>query len=185
MSRLSLEQSQQIYKQAQLEFACDHSSTTLTRKHSSNGVVRFVRQCDRCGADKGVVPKQSLSEAERGSAPDFDRARESAWMKARWERHGQLVEQADAVEKRDWDGWYEEYRKSPEWRAKVKKVMRRAHGKCEGCAEAGAVDAHHITYDRVGGEMLFDLVAICRKCHEQVHAQRPNQAMLRTAPSDA
>jgi hypothetical protein len=48
--------------------------------------------------------------------------------------------------------WYREvYLKSPEWRSLREKVLKRANYVCEGCGEKAATQAHHLTYDRVGG----------------------------------
>ncbi len=72
---------------------------------------------------------------------------------------------------RRWWAWYDQYLQSPEWQARRRLVLRRAGGKCEGCRIRRAVQAHHLTYDRVGREMLFDLVAVCAECHNQIHAK--------------
>ena len=44
-------------------------------------------------------------------------------------------------------------------------VMRAA------CRKKPATQVHHLTYKRVGREMLFDLVAVCADCHEVVHEE--------------
>ena len=64
---------------------------------------------------------------------------------------------------------YHLYLRSPKWKAKRKSVMTRDHGKCCFCG-ARAVDVHHLTYARIFNESLFDLVAICRECHDLLHA---------------
>ncbi len=99
---------------------------------------------------------------------------------------------------------YREYRKSDEWKRKREAVMRRAtklfpvlsttvnrNGReiqfmdvdrrpiCEndGCTDK-AIDVHHLTYERIGGERLSDLIALCRKCHVDLH--RANQKPVST-----
>lgn len=67
-----------------------------------------------------------------------------------------------------WDA-YRQYLASEQWREKRWKVLRRANDICEGCGEARATQVHHLTYKRVGQEMLFDLVAICDECHQSIH----------------
>jgi 5-methylcytosine-specific restriction endonuclease McrA len=71
--------------------------------------------------------------------------------------------------RREWERVYSAYLNSDRWREKREKVMRRANFVCEGCGNAKATDAHHLTYRRVGDEMLFDLVALCRAGHERCH----------------
>ena len=64
---------------------------------------------------------------------------------------------------------YSDYLLSPEWAKRREKVLRRANGICEGCGEARATQVHHKTYDHIYNEPLFDLVAICKACHESIH----------------
>lgn len=71
--------------------------------------------------------------------------------------------------------WWEAYRQyltTPIWREKRRRVIQRAGGICEGCGSARATQVHHLTYKRVGREMLFDLVAICEDCHHSLHEKR-------------
>jgi 5-methylcytosine-specific restriction endonuclease McrA len=42
---------------------------------------------------------------------------------------------------------------------------------CQGCHDRTATIAHLFTYAHVGREFLFDLVALCRDCHERFHRQ--------------
>lgn len=67
-----------------------------------------------------------------------------------------------------WWAWYNDYLRSPAWRAKAEAVIRRAGGVCEACGTARATQAHHVTYRHVGAEPLFDLRAVCRPCHERI-----------------
>ncbi len=64
---------------------------------------------------------------------------------------------------------YQEYLRSPEWREKRSRVMRRASYLCEMCGERRATEVHHLTYDRIFREELDDLKAICRECHKTIH----------------
>ncbi len=67
---------------------------------------------------------------------------------------------------------YEAHLKTPKWKTLRKRVIERANGICEGCGENKATQAHHLTYERVGDEMLFDLVAVCDACHSKVHKEK-------------
>ena len=64
---------------------------------------------------------------------------------------------------------YNEYLKSEKWQQLRHKIFRRCHGVCEGCGDRPAVEVHHLTYERFGDELLFDLVGVCEECHEKVH----------------
>lgn len=71
---------------------------------------------------------------------------------------------------------FEEYRKTPEWRTRRNRVLLRAGNKCELCYESGLLDVHHRTYDRYGDELLNDLIALCRSCHQRFHGILPEAA---------
>ena len=80
--------------------------------------------------------------------------------------------------------WWEQYTRdldSPEWRQTRAMVIRRAQGRCEACGHAAATQGHHTTYRHVFAEPLFELVAICRACHDRLTA-RDRQA--RAHPGD-
>lgn len=43
---------------------------------------------------------------------------------------------------------------------------------CAGCGIPWTLatgDLHHVTYERLGAEMHFDLTAVCRACHTAIH----------------
>lgn len=80
-----------------------------------------------------------------------------------------------------WPDLYRDYLRSHEWAMKRAKVMRRANHRCEGCGDSPATDVHHLSYEHVTQEFLFELVALCAGCHERIHqqpgaAQRPQAA---------
>ena len=63
----------------------------------------------------------------------------------------------------NWPELYADYLKSQQWADKRDRVLRRANYHCEGCAQRPATDAHHLTYEHVTQEFLFELVALCRR----------------------
>lgn len=70
-------------------------------------------------------------------------------------------------------GLYRLYLRSNAWRSRRRAVIARAGGACEDCGRSFLVvlDAHHLTYERIGDEDLEDLKALCRPCHDEAHAE--------------
>lgn len=77
-----------------------------------------------------------------------------------------------------WRRYYNEYLLTPTWRAKRRLVILRCGGVCEGCGSRPPVQVHHLRYpegcwpgsaDWISKEKLFDLRAVCIRCHEDVH----------------
>ena len=75
-----------------------------------------------------------------------------------------------------WWSWYKLYLNSRVWKEKRHAVLQYAKtspgmyrcAACGGVFPALEIEVHHLTYQRVGREPLFDLVAVCRGCHEQL-----------------
>ena len=69
--------------------------------------------------------------------------------------------------KQDLQSYEGAYLNSVRWRRLRALVLKRAKGLCEGCGEANATEVHHLSYNHIGDEFLWELVAVCRKCHEK------------------
>lgn len=78
---------------------------------------------------------------------------------------------------------YQRYLRSERWRVLRKQVLRRAGWRCECCGRRGPLDVHHLTYERFGRESMGDLQALCRDCHDGVHAARDPSRPLATPRS--
>lgn len=61
---------------------------------------------------------------------------------------------------------YQTYLASREWSLLRERVRERSGGKCEHCFMAPQQAVHHLTYARIGDELLSDLMAVCNPCHE-------------------
>ena len=64
---------------------------------------------------------------------------------------------------------YAAYLKSAKWRSLREKIFKRDKYKCTDCSGKHNLHVHHLTYERVGEELLEDLKTLCRKCHEKQH----------------
>jgi hypothetical protein len=60
------------------------------------------------------------------------------------------------------------YLASTEWKMRRKRVLDRCHYVCEGCGTQSACEVHHLTYDHWKHEFLFELVGLCRACHQRL-----------------
>lgn len=70
----------------------------------------------------------------------------------------------------EWWQWYTEYLQSPEWQRRADRCKERANYTCQDCGAKDVVlQAHHLTYKRVGNESDSDLVCLCEGCHKERH----------------
>ena len=124
----------------------------------------------RCGKTLQEMGGRSSSEAPDCKtcikSDESERQRREALARYR----AQAAEAQEEREEQNAEWWrrYNEYLRSPGWRAKSAAVLRRAGGTCEACGTAKATQAHHVTYARVFEEPLFDLRAVCVPCHERL-----------------
>ena len=75
------------------------------------------------------------------------------------------------------------YYSSSRWAAIRDKVLCRDKYMCQACLNQTATQAHHLTYDHVFNEALFDLIAICRDCHEKISESEKFSRMIKKAMS--
>jgi hypothetical protein len=165
---LDASDSSRIWEQVKREFSCDHPEQALTFKDARNGARLFRHQCVRCGHGADRLRSATLSTAEKVAAVPFDEGKERDWWEARTKRIQELTAAAEAQRKREWDRWYARQLQTPRWYALRTAVIRRDGGICRGCLKRQATQVHHLTYERVGREMAFDLVSICDACHEAI-----------------
>lgn len=144
---------------------CQHSQTELRTRRIQGGGIQYRHQCLNCGLSVG----NAVSHAAVSVLPPYwDEDRESLWESSiraqiQAERDEEAAQEAT---RRD---VYKRYLASPQWAAKRRAVLERENFVCQGCKTARAGEVHHLTYAHVGNELLFELVALCRTCHEAAH----------------
>lgn len=67
---------------------------------------------------------------------------------------------------------YKEYLGSEHWKDFRKKFFRSKRAKHCACCPVRTIEVelHHCTYDRLGKELLKDVIPLCREHHELVHS---------------
>jgi hypothetical protein len=158
-------------------WSCPHIRLSLPRARTiQNGAIQFRRQCLDCGRAMGsAIGKAEALAANQPYTPSpFD---EELY------KDGCLIDDADAeqraaererkreVEAQEWWEQYERHLRSDAWHKRRRKVIERCNRICEGCRELPVAEVHHLTYDHLGAELLFELVGLCVECHEIAHGE--------------
>ena len=156
-----------LWKEHTARFSCDHSKSELRERTVRGGGKQCVCQCLRCGAAVSNAVKTEVAIAQNGGKPltPFDEQLQASWESDVKESTDRIMNADDSA---FWQA-YEKYLASPEWQKKREKVLARASGVCEGCGGNSATQIHHLSYEHVGDEYLFELVAVCDACHEKLH----------------
>lgn len=147
------------------------------RKRTIAGGAQTVQiQCVSCGKPtSSAIKKSTLTPEAYAALPLFDDALLAKGRDSNndlWQARRAAAEQEKLDKEKEWWANYNAYLKTPEWRAKSAAVLQRDGYVCQGCLKNRATQAHHLTYKRVFSEPLFDLVAICKPCHENIHPDR-------------
>lgn len=152
------------------EADCKHTEASPSRVKVSNGAVHVYNCCNSCGQRVGTA----LSQKERTWVEELPWQDSETSLSCDRRREAEKLEMLLALAKRQYaergrfTESYSRYLQSDEWRAKRALVLKRCGGICEGCGTAKATEAHHRTYDHLFDEFLFDVVGLCRPCHDRI-----------------
>lgn len=64
---------------------------------------------------------------------------------------------------------YHEYLKTENWKVKRDLVLKRDKHICQGCLTNEATEVHHLTYENIFNEFVFELISLCNNCHLLIH----------------
>lgn len=64
---------------------------------------------------------------------------------------------------------YNKYIRSEEWRKKAAEKRAEVGHCCELCSSSKSLQVHHLTYERLGAELMGDLQVLCGDCHMRAH----------------
>lgn len=154
---------------------CIHPNRELRKRTVAGGQVQYVRQCVQCGqATLNPLAKAAAIAENGGTEPAlFDNSLKDQWQMRLDAGRKEIIGEhgsREQFEQQEFFVWYDEYLKSSEWKLRRDLVIARANNKCEGCQRQPASSVHHRTYEHVGAEFLFELVAVCAECHDRLHA---------------
>ena len=139
---------------------CSHETSTVVWKQYETD-RRVLRECDSCGKHMGWIKK---ADPLCASAVPYRGIQDNRWRIERETREADRQAKSDS-----WWATYNAYLLTAEWAARRSKVIARENGLCQGCRDAPWKHVHHLTYDRVGRELLTDLALLCLACHETAH----------------
>jgi hypothetical protein len=142
--------------------------------HDRNGRETYALCCLVCGNRRG--PSIKASEATKNGKPPAW----TTWIKEEydaqykqklldWQLYNRNCDEQKSVEKKQ---RYKEYLQTSAWTRKRSQVMQRENYLCEGCRDFRATVVHHMTYDHIGQELLYELRALCANCHEKAHGPK-------------
>lgn len=149
--------------------ACGSVENELRRRVVAGGAVQYRYQCLGCGRSLSNALPHAIFAERREPIPEWDDTLSAAWEQARAIQSARKFEQGRV----ELTAEYAEYLQSPVWQSVRRRVLNRSEWTCEGCLRNPAEHVHHLTYEHVKREFLFELVALCAECHARIHADAP------------
>jgi hypothetical protein len=154
---------------------CQHAKTEIRYRLASNGSRMFKPQCLRCGEviGKNWIPHSTIPNINNCKPIDDGLRQFNIDLKITLSK--ELNARKANIQRTEFFEDYNEYLQSFEWADRRQKVLARCKWICEGCGKNRAVQVHHLTYQHYRHEFLFELVGICKECHDTLHEKQDNQ----------
>lgn len=143
-----------------------HELCEIRHRIIKDGRTSYVWQCVRCGhTSSPIKARDALAKAAGDPIPEYN------YLLSEQRRAAKHLEYKEAYLrlKPEIRQEYEEYLRSDSWREIRKRVIAKTNGLCEICKEMPVEEVHHITYKRIGSEVLEDLLGVCSICHKIIH----------------
>ena len=144
----------------------DHVWTTVDNRKVVSSICKF------CGHKR---PGGLKSSKEKDKLPNADKllARYDLLEKQSYELYAKkrdaYSDKVREIQKAKWRDFYGDYISSAEWLNKRQLVLKRDNNICQACLINKAEEVHHKTYDNLGNEFMFELISVCKKCHDRIH----------------
>lgn len=145
---------------------CRTPELEMVTKEIQGGGVTVRNQCTNCGALVGTaLPQKSLLLDEINP---INETLTQEYFLNKNEEFSKLQVEIDQLKRGDFWTQYKEYLESDKWKGKREKVLERDGRQCQACLDNPANEVHHLTYKHLYNEPLFELVSVCKLCHDHI-----------------
>lgn len=148
---------------------CNHAMVEL-RVKATTGSPLYGYQCVKCGSMVGSWVKKFDAEQESRRTGKPIAAWDESLRTSFYEELTNARKEEREQRNDEWWEKYTEYLNSPQWASKRQRVLERDGHVCQACLIRDAREVHHLTYKHVFNEPLFELIAVCKVCHDAITA---------------
>lgn len=149
---------------------CKHIEK-IYKKTDSSGRFYCLKRCVKCGQSLGMVPKPKNIDEVPILTKELEKEYQNISSNLATEKIKKEVEE----KRKQFFNEYNIYLNSEGWEKKRNKVLERDKHICQACLVNKATQVHHISYQHVFDEPLFELQSICKYCHEKLHDHMKEQ----------
>jgi 5-methylcytosine-specific restriction endonuclease McrA len=153
-----------------IEECCRNPFLTVTIDNKNQQRKRLHKQCVNCGGCLDRTKALSFKSNTNKIRYEFSHFNYENWNAEREYERETLWNWISENNDRTSDyAKYREYLTSDLWKSKREKILFRDKNICQECKIKPAEEIHHITYENLYNELLEDLIALCKECHNEVH----------------
>lgn len=156
---------------------CKECNFIFVKKPKVNGDYLVRKQCFGCGCLDNKVYKFSDVglRSDVMKLPEFDEELNEEYLEGLRQIRIQEYKETREQSRNEFFREYSKYLNSKKWSLKREKVLERDNYLCQACLTREATQVHHLSYEFIYDEPLFDLTSVCTECHKKIHNLRDKQ----------
>lgn len=158
---------------------CEHEKYILAKYMVGNG-FRVQKFCNNCFSLFGNAIKHDSVDIEKVKTIEKDKY--DRWHNEQYEkfqkRNIKIKELHSLWQVDEHKRKHQEYLNTQVWKEKRNEILERDGYLCQACLKNRASEVHHLTYDHFGDEPFFDLISVCRQCHEKISTMDKRKNLL-------
>ncbi len=147
---------------------CPHAQRETRYVLCSNGVKQYREQCLDCGEVSEFLKKTDSRVMLAAEIRPVDELLRTRKRQEAFQRYQQEQDARQQAYRDEWWQAYNAYLATPLWQRKRQMVLKRDAYLCQACRMNKATQVHHLNYNHLGDEPLFELVSICGPCHDRL-----------------
>ena len=145
---------------------CKNPKIIIVKKSYDSNTIYAYEQCSSCGLKiRGPISKKGL---DMDSATIFNDELNQSLNDEIYKEYNSFQNELIEIRKNNFFAKYGEYLNSVAWKDKRDMVLKRDNYLCQACLLSKATEVHHMTYKHVFNEPLFELISVCKSCHDQI-----------------
>lgn len=151
------------------DFECNNHKLEYVKVYHADGSAHIKRQCGNCGCvSNKLIQKHTVKEWP--NIPELDEElndnKERGAITLELSKSRQKVSREEGLNL--FLQAHSKYLKTDEWRKKRELVLKRDKNLCQSCLDRNATEVHHLSYKFWRNEPLFDLISVCKPCHDLI-----------------
>lgn len=162
---------------------CLNPNIIVVKKTYDGNAIYAYEQCSSCGLKiRGPISKKGL---EINLLPTFNEALSRSINDEIYKEYFVIQAELGDIKKSVFFEKYNQYLNGNTWKDKRHRVLKRDDYLCQACLRNNATEVHHKTYKHVFNEPLFELVAVCKSCHEKITRMDSEKNKLYGGPGNS